>query len=501
LVLFGLGMSFWRLTVPSWHADELAYASAGDAYWAGDFQVNDEHPPLGKELIGAARLLFGHTLWATRFPAALGLFLGGLLLWVWLSRVAPPPAGPLAAALWWSLPSLVAFPEALGDGPGTMTALPMRYGLLDPLAAVLALAAVVAGWWWIQSGWGRAAAVCGLASGLAVATKLPAVLVVAVPAVAGCASLALRAGVSLGTRLRRLAAQAGLWAAAAAGAFMLAYLPAGRDAPRIFAAGWRHQHEHGGSGHAVVVAGTFTTHPPWWTLGWWQYMAWGATAVAVLIVCTLPALQSRPLLVGYLTAAWAVPAALLIPIAHLALPHYILLWRPTIVAAVAVTLAVAAAWVRQHAVPAAAAAFVVLALAGLAVPAGRTVYATARLSPQDYAKLPTLVPAGRVWLIGHCRLTETYLPGRSIADAPETLSRAMTLPTALVLDRSMTIRFGARGLPEWMHQHGYHLIRAGILDVWLSPAPTGPAGGHNASRAPTHPSAHPKAGNPPSCTT
>ena len=207
LLLAGVALSFWRLDVPSWDTDEGLYAQVGIHYWRGDFGANPEHPPLWKEVMGASQLAFGQTLWAARFPAAVGMLLTGMLLWWWLARVGPPGAGPVAAVLWWTLPAPISYPET-----DVANIWGLRYGTLDAPAGELAIAAVIAGWWWVRSGRLRAAAVCGLLSGLAIATKLPTALVVVVPAVAGCAAvLAGRGAARPGSAARPGTARSGVW--------------------------------------------------------------------------------------------------------------------------------------------------------------------------------------------------------------------------------------------------------------------------------------------------
>ncbi|HZB47490.1 MAG TPA: hypothetical protein VE547_00200, partial [Mycobacteriales bacterium] len=272
---------------------------------------------------------------------------GGLLLWLWLSRAVAPAAGPLAALLWWSLPSVVAFPEALPAGPEL--SLPTRYALLDPLAGFLALAALAVGWWWVRSGRWVAAAGSGLLLGLAVATKLPAGLVGVVAGVAGTAAALRRPG-GVARRLGRAGGQGATWAVAGLGGVALAYAPMGRDgAVASWSAGWRIQRDHGGGGHLVIVAGQRTFHPPWWALGWWQYASWGAAVTTAAALAVVAGLALRPGLAGYLTAAWLLPLALLVPVSGLALPHYPVIWRGPLVAAVAVGAVAAAGWIRARA--------------------------------------------------------------------------------------------------------------------------------------------------------
>lgn len=469
LVGAGALMSFWRLDVPSWNLDEIAYAFVGDRYWDGDFHLNREHPPVGKFLVGGSRLLFGPTLFASRLPAAVAMFAAGLLLWWWLGRVGPRFAGPIAAALWWTLPGLNSFPET--DEPSVWM---MRLAVLDPLAAVLGLAALVAGWWWLGSGRLRAAAVCGALAGLAIATKLPAGLVVAVPAVVGCVAVLLGRPVAgrhavagtlpRGGRLGRAVGHGLVWLGSAGAVFVAAYLPMGERAVGTFRTGWEFQRAHGSLGHTTLVAGEATKSPPWWSFAWWEYAAVGGAAATVLVLCTVAAVVGRPLLGGYVTAAWVLPMLLLLPVGHVALPGYLQLWRPALVAGVAVGAAAALAWAwprlpRPVTVVAAAVAAVLVA-----VPAARAVEGIARLAPTDYAALPAVVPAkGKVWIIGHPASAYVYL-------SPDRLTtRRPAAPAAIAVDRAVARRSGDRGAPAWARANGYRLVRTGSLDVWVRP--------------------------------
>jgi hypothetical protein len=460
LVLGGGTLSFRRLDVPTWNIDEILYARVGDQYLRGSFGANPEHPPLWKELIGLSRTALGETLWATRFPAAVAMLLTGALLWWWLSRVAPGGAGPLAALLWWTLPAPTSYPET--DPPDVWV---LRFGTLDAPAGELGLAAVVAGWWWIRSGRPRAAAACGLLAGLAVATKMPAALVVVVPAVAGVAAVAV-AGRGWPDRIRRALGHGALWTVAAAAGFALPYLPMGRRAPATFRAGWDFQRRHGAGGHITLVDSVVTARPPWWSLVWWQYTAVGAAAAAVLVACTLVAVAGRPRLGCYLTAAWLVPMLVLVPVGRLAMPGYIQLWRPELLAGVALGAAVAVGWARTRmprpeAVAATGALVVTAAL--VAVPAAAAARRTEQLAPTGYAALPTLVPDGTIWIVDYPPVPARYIPGRYELTPKRT-------PAAVAIHRSLAVRLGTGTRAEqWARAHGYRMVRSGELDVWLRP--------------------------------
>jgi hypothetical protein len=468
LLGYGLLISFWRLDVPAWHGDELTYARAGNLYWHGQFRYNAEHPPLGKEIIGASEQIFGQTLWAARLPSALALLAGGIVLGLWLGRAVTPAAGLIAAALWWSLPSLTTFPEAFGSAPPLALGLPMRLALLDPLAGFIALAALAVGWWWIRSGRPLAAAACGFTSGLAVATKFSAALVVVVPAVVGCLAV-LRGTRPLLRRLLRAAVHGTLWTVAAATTGALAYTPMRYDQAReVFLSGWRFQRHHGMVGHLVVVMHKVYRHAPWWTLGWWQYVAWGLAAGVIAVVVILAALVLRSTLVGYLTAAALLPMTVLVSLSGLALPHYILIWRAPLVAAVAVAITVVTGWLRTHTRPPVAVAGALLALAPFVAVGDRTVTATLRQHPEGYAALAAFIPPGNgdIWHRGFSAVMAAYLPGRHFVSGTRTPIPGRPQPAAIILDRAVTERIGDGGLAAWAEAHGYQRVQTSILDIW-----------------------------------
>ncbi|MEN3356617.1 MAG: hypothetical protein V7637_599 [Mycobacteriales bacterium] len=477
LGLLGLGgwLSLFRLSVPSWGLDEPTYTLAGRAYWHGNFTPNPEHPPLAKYLIGASQQLFGQTVTAARLPSALMLLVTGLVAWAWLARVGPPAAGPVAALLIWTLPVLATFPEALDRAPDTHVL--TRTAMLDPIAAGLSIAALAAGWWWLRSGRLAAAGCCGLLSALACAAKFPAALIIVVPAVAGCLAAAARPG-SVPARLGRLAAHAGTWTAAAAGGVVACYAPMGwPGAVDNARRGVAQQRRHGSGGHLILVSGRPRVHGPWWINLAWQHASWGTGLTVAAGAAVLLGLAARSGLTAYLAAAGLLPATLLAPLSGLALPHYLLLWRPVLIVAAVVggtagvhRLAGAARGRRAWRVAAVAVA-VALAVPA-AVSAGRSVASLATLRPTGYAALPALIPrGGTIWLAADGNAARVPLPGRRfvnrLPDRPDLTAR----PTAIVLDRGTTLRRGDGGLAAFARRHGYHLVRSGPLDIWLNPAP------------------------------
>jgi 4-amino-4-deoxy-L-arabinose transferase-like glycosyltransferase len=462
----GVWMSGWRLHVPELTGDEQMYIGAGRAYISGDYTPNTEHPPLGKLLMGAAQAAFGDSLLSARLPSAVAMFGVGVLLWVWLGRAAAhPAAGPVAALVWWTVPVLSDWPETLEHPP--VTPVLARAALLDPLAGGIAMAAVCAGWWWLRSRRCRAAVVCGVLAGLAAATKLPALFVVAVPAVAGCVASASGDG-TWPLRLGRLLGQTSCWVAGAAAGFAAAFAPLGSAAGVVLREMIRFQRQHAADGHSVLVAGTPARQAPWWLLGYWQYVSWGAVLTSAAALAMAVGLVSRSSLTGYLTAAWLLPTVGIPALTGLALPHYLLLFRPELAAATAAGAAVVMRWAagRRLALRATAAAAASVVALPVVVSSAASV---TMLQPTGYAALPALVrPDTKVWLLASPAAGYYLLPGRILVYRPDPRLVDRVRPDVIVIDRGVALRGGDGGLPGWVRLHGYHLTRSGGLDVWTA---------------------------------
>src|SRR5882757_5399380 len=171
VLLWAVFESYWRLSVPPMLFDEGTYQGAGWHYlhWSDaaphDYRSNFEHPPLAKLLFGVAQDLAGHpSVTAARAVAASCTLAAGLVLGLWLWRVAGPWVGLLAGAAQVLVPTVIV-PQVTSLG---------RDAMLDPVAAALMIGSVAAAWFWFRAPGTRAwslAALTGIAVGLAAAGK------------------------------------------------------------------------------------------------------------------------------------------------------------------------------------------------------------------------------------------------------------------------------------------------------------------------------------------
>jgi 4-amino-4-deoxy-L-arabinose transferase-like glycosyltransferase len=80
LSVWGLYVAFWNITSRPIVSDESIYTSAGFAYVNGEFELNREHPPTAKYIIGLFQLAFGPGLESARLAAATIGVLTGLVI-------------------------------------------------------------------------------------------------------------------------------------------------------------------------------------------------------------------------------------------------------------------------------------------------------------------------------------------------------------------------------------------------------------------------------------
>ncbi len=279
---------------------------------------NFEHPPLGKWLFGLSQLVAGHqSVTADRTVAAIATLLTGVIIVVWVGRVAGRWTGLLAGAF------VVLLPEAVQGSAGLRLG---RFGLLDPIAELFVVVYLLLMWEWFRSGRRRAwlfAAVTGLAIGAATASKENGFLAAVVPILIWLA-VAWREPRLLGRRLAQtvVAVVAGLVV------FAGTYLPFSTPWLRI-----RYlidfQLIHSNDGHLIGLAGQVTWHPPWWANLWFAGHGMGAAVtIVVLAFAAVACALRRDRLVGFCLAALVGPVIFHCFIAGVALSFYWTLWMP-----------------------------------------------------------------------------------------------------------------------------------------------------------------------------
>jgi 4-amino-4-deoxy-L-arabinose transferase-like glycosyltransferase len=279
---------------------------------------NFEHPPLGKWLFGLSQLVAGHqSVTADRTVAAIATLLTGVIIVVWVGRVAGRWTGLLAGAF------VVLLPEAVQGSAGLRLG---RFGLLDPIAELFVVVYLLLMWEWFRSGRRRAwlfAAVTGLAIGAATASKENGFLAAVVPILIWLA-VAWREPRLLGRRLAQTVVSVG----AGLVVFVGTYLPFSTPWLRI-----RYlidfQLIHSDDGHLIGLAGQVTWHPPWWANLWFAGHGMGAAVtIVVLAFAAVACALRRDRLVGFCLAALVGPVIFHCFIAGVALSFYWTLWMP-----------------------------------------------------------------------------------------------------------------------------------------------------------------------------
>jgi hypothetical protein len=166
-----------------------------------------------------------------------------------------------------------------------------------------------------------------------------------------------------------------------------------------------------------------------------------------------------------------------VPLTGLALPHYLVLWRPVLIAAVAVGGTAGVGWIWRSAGRgerrtrrAVAVALGVVLATPAAVSTTRAIATISTLQPSGYAALPPHLRAGStVWVVGDLGAARHALPGRQVGGYSPARRDHDPGPAGIVLDRGSTLRGGDGGLPAWASRHGYRYLHTGALDVWLAP--------------------------------
>ncbi|MFC1437110.1 phospholipid carrier-dependent glycosyltransferase [Streptacidiphilus sp. N1-10] len=435
--LWALFQDFFRLGTPQILADEPTYQKAAWSYVHGQDLlsahgtpaaavggVNFQHPPLAKYLFGVAQLLAGRpSITADRAVSALCLILTGLLVAVWIGRATGRWTGLLAGGLVGLLPE-TASGSAADFG---------RFGMLDPVAELFAVASVALAWQWSRrtgrSAWLLAAAT-GAATGCAAGAKENGFLGVLGP----CVLLLVLAGAARSGRgLLVRCLQALLAALSCAAVFVALYLPVGRPIARV-----RYlvdfQTAHSEEGHLIGFAGRVSQHPPWWANLWFAGHSLGPVLTVALLLAVLAAVVlRRDRLTVWCLAALVGPFVFHCFVAKVVLGFYWVMWMPAVfvLAALGMREIVVRARRLGGALPQVLAVCLVLA-----VPVGATVQESvkvAELRPVGVQVLPSLERShgltGPVIAAGiDSGLMSTYLPGTEvITSTSQPLSGARTI--------------------------------------------------------------------------
>jgi 4-amino-4-deoxy-L-arabinose transferase-like glycosyltransferase len=343
---WGAVVNFARLGLSPVAFDEPLYAEAGWRYVHGlagsppttltsNFD-NFEHPPLAKYLFGLAQLAVGHpSVIADRALAASCALGTGLVLCTWLAQAADQWVGLAAGAL------VVLLPMTAPDEQYRFA----RYGYLDNVAELFAVAALAMAWVWFRRdrsvGWWWALAT-GTCVGLATSSKETAFLGVVMPVALGVV-LTQRSQV-LTRLLQSLVATA-----TAILVFSASYV--GLANP-ITSARYviRFQTTHSRLGHPTQFAGHKSDHPPAWAFLWFAAHGLGLAVVVISVIAALAAVVLRhDRLVFWCLAALTGPVLFHMFIARVILGFYWIMWMPAYLALVAIGMAALASRVRATA--------------------------------------------------------------------------------------------------------------------------------------------------------
>lgn len=460
LVAVALPAYGFRLGTRSWFVDEAVYVEAGRAYVDGRWELNREAPPLAKYAIGLGDRVFGAGPTSDRIvPALVGLALvaavfelGRRLVGFW--------AGLLAAGLYAAVPhplrlaGYLIIPDRID-----------RHALLDPMAALLALAALAAGWRWAsRASWGWAVAT-GALVGAAAGAKLPGGLVA--PVIVG---LVLVTGHD-----RRRLAQVVVVALAAVATLALAYAPFGSVADDAIREGIDYQRGHAASGHLVKLAGEVRNEAPWWAHLWYHWESDGPLVLAGLAVGVSAAWSGAVprRIAGYLTAAVVVPFAGLAT-SPIALPHYRMIWLPQLFLLAGLGLH---GWLTGPRAPGRRLlAGLALASLGAAATVGAVRLATAEVGDYRLAAdrlVAAGVAAGPVVVAGYPHVVDAYLPDVEVRGSAG--GAVDGRPVAVIVDPVVADRMPFPVLVASVRDLGYARVRVDRLTVWVDPSRIDPS--------------------------
>lgn len=429
----GAYVFFWRLTTPSLVNDEIIYRRAAAEYLRGVFELNQEHPPLAKLIIGVSHVLLGGTVFADRFAGALLGFLTGFLVAATAYVVARSArAAIVAGLLWWLLPIAPGIVH-IHVARGVFLEGPMLFFLAASLLASTAAA---------RDGRLRLWVAAGALAGLAASSKLTGVV-----AVAGLLPVALAYRHDLRRVLTGTAASAGAFVVA----FLLPYLPMGAQAPGVLAQAFVFQLGHVDDGHPQIVAGTIYQHQPWWSPFWFQaqYLGWAALA-ALLLAAAVGVARTRR------TETWPAVAVLgagvlLVCSSPIKLPQYQDIWAPALCVLAGASLAPGVRAGGRRLLPAALVGlFVVLAAAGA------TQLATvATEGVEDYRAAGTFLrdrvePGTPITVWGDSGALAVVLQDNPLSEPLPPDGR----PVALVVDPTIADRRPNEDVAGWLAEHG-----------------------------------------------
>lgn len=444
----GAFVFFWRLTTPSVVNDELVYRRAAAQYVRGVFEVNTEHPPLAKLVVGVSHLLLGGTVFADRFAGALLGFATGFVVVATAYRLVGSPRVAVAAGLlWWLLPV----------SPGITHVHVARSVYLDgPMLFFLAastLAATAA----VRDGRIRLWVAAGALAGLAASCKLT-----------GVVAIAALLPVALAHRHQPWRVATGVAASAGAFvvAFLLPYLPMGSQAPSVLARAFVFQLAHAGAGHGQMVAGTIYEHPPWWAPFWFQaqYLGWPALA-ALLLAVGIGVVRAQRVEVWPAVAVLGA-GVLLVCTAPIKLPQYHVIWVPALCVLAACALAPGVRRSGSRLLPAA----LLVVFTPLAVAGGAQIARVATESVQDYRAAGLFLrdrvePGAPVTVWGDRGALGVVLTDNPLPEPLPPDGR----PVALVVDPTIADRRPEENVDAWLARHAaeYDAHRFQRLTVYL----------------------------------
>jgi 4-amino-4-deoxy-L-arabinose transferase-like glycosyltransferase len=314
ILLLAAYTAFFRLGFEDWRTDEPYYRKAGLEYVQdGNFSINQEHPFLAKYILGITQVVSGSSeAGVVRIPAATATLLTGLVLFAFARRVAGYWVGVLALALWTISPLTLAFG---------------RDATLEVFLIFFSTLALYLGWRWAEGGSWWFAGLCGVALGLATASKLTGILFLPAILLVGLMKIGLS---------RRLFFQSILLGLAAVATVLATYAPAWSEAPSAIQYMFEKQSRHNARGHWVEINDVSYKFPPWWAYLWWQWELYGTLASLSLGVAVLIALLRRRALELYLLAAALVPFVVLSFYVQVRLSLSFGAWQPPLILLLAV---------------------------------------------------------------------------------------------------------------------------------------------------------------------